>query len=136
MVDKELIENRLLKLEQILRKLNDISKSDREEFINSEALQDRAERNLQLAAQICIDIGNHIISDEGYRFPSGYSDIFQVLKEEKILDDKLSETMKKIAGFRNVLVHDYVEIDKDMVYSTLNNIYDFKKFAEKISKFL
>ena len=136
MVDKELVENRLLKLEQILRKLNDISKSDREEFINSEALQDRAERNLQLAAQICIDIGNHIISDEGYRSPSGYSDIFQVLKEEKILDDKLSETMKKIAGFRNVLVHDYVEIDKDMVYSTLNNIYDFKKFAEKISKFL
>ena len=80
MVDKELVEDRLLRLEHILRKLNKISKTEKDEFTNNEGLQDQAERNLQLAAQICIDIGNHIISDEGFRPPAGYGDKLKILK--------------------------------------------------------
>lgn len=133
MVDKELIENRLLKLEQILRKLHTLSNVSLEEYEKSEALQDRVERNLQIAAQICIDIGSHIIADRGYRPPAGYADIFAVLYEEGILDRVLADTMKKITGFRNILVHDYLKIDNRIVYKALKNLGDFKKFAETIA---
>ncbi len=136
MVDKELVENRLHRLELILKKLNKISKIEKDDFKIDEGLQDQAERNLQLAAQICIDIGNHIISDEGFRPPAGYGEIFQVLKEEGIIDEELAETMRKIAGIRNILVHDYLKVDSNIVYTTLQKLVDFKTFARLIGEFI
>jgi len=51
-----------------------------DEYHNNEALRDRAERNLHVAAQACIDIANHIIADRGYRTPQGYADSFATIK--------------------------------------------------------
>lgn len=69
MVDRKTIERRLFKLEQSLRKLKELSKVSWDEYIKDEGIQDRVERNLQIAAQICIDIGSHVIADREYRAP-------------------------------------------------------------------
>lgn len=132
MVDMEIIEKRLLRLEQILRKLHKLSQVSWEEYKKDVDLQDRAERNLQIASQISIDMGNHIIADSGYRTPNGYGDIFVILSEEGILSPQLADTMKKIAGFRNILVHDYLEIDQQIVYNSLKNSIVFKEFAKAV----
>ena len=136
MVDRETIERRLLRLEQFLRKLRELSKVNLDEYLKNEAAQDRAERNLQLAAQICIDIASHVIADQGYRAPYSYGDIFTVLQEEGLLPQELAGTMRQIAGFRNILVHDYLEIDPKIVYESLKKIDDFKKFAEYVITWL
>jgi len=135
-VDRETVERRLLKLEQYLRRLRELSKVSLEEYINDQVLQDSAERNLQLAAQVCIDIGSHVIADRGYRAPYSYGDIFSVLMEEGLLPKELAGTMRKITGFRNILVHDYLEIDPQIVYTSLKKIEDFKKFAEYVITWL
>lgn len=136
MVDREKVEQRLMKLEQAIRKLSEIAQLSWEEYRNSEALQDRAERNLQVAAQACIDISNHLIADKGFRTPQGYADSFAVLLEEGLLPAKLTEKMKMVAGFRNILVHDYLEIDTKIVYDSLKNLNDFREFAKHIYKLL
>lgn len=136
MVDREKIEQRLVKLEQALRKLKEIALQSWEEYCQSEALRDRAERNLQVAAQACIDIANHIIADRGYRTPQGYAESFSVLAEEGILSGRLADKMKMVAGFRNILVHDYLEIDNKIVYSNLKHLGDFKEFASSVYKLL
>ncbi|GAB6172160.1 DUF86 domain-containing protein [Paradesulfitobacterium aromaticivorans] len=136
MVDKDKIEQRLVKLEQAMRKLKEIALQSWEQYNNSEALRDRAERNLQVAAQACIDIANHIIADRGYRTPQGYAESFSVLAEEGIITDRLADKMKMVAGFRNILVHDYLEIDNKIVYSSLNHLDDFKQFASNVYKLL
>jgi len=135
-VDRQTVERRLLKLEQSLRKLNELSKFSWDEFIQDEGIQDRVERNMQIAAQICIDIGSHVIADRGYRPPLGYGDIFMVLMEEGLLPAALANTMKQIAGFRNILVHDYLEVDPKIVYDSLNWIDVFKKFAHYVLTWL
>ena len=61
---------------------------------------------MQLAAQICIDIGSHVIAYRGYRAPYGYGDIFSVIMEEGLLPKDLADIMRQIAGFQNILVHD------------------------------
>jgi uncharacterized protein YutE (UPF0331/DUF86 family) len=85
--------------------------------------------------EACIDIANHIISYEGYREPMSNKDTFQVLAEEKILDKKLAERLKKMAQFRNVIVHDYVRIKPEIVYtvlqSHLNDILEFAKLVKR-----
>lgn len=136
MVDRETVERRLLRLEQYLRKLKELSKVNWEQYIKSEAVQDRAERNLQLAAQICIDIASHVIAAQGYRAPYSYGDIFTVLQEEGLLPKELADRMRQIAGFRNILVHDYLEIDPKIVYESLKKIGDFKKFAGHVITWL
>jgi uncharacterized protein YutE (UPF0331/DUF86 family) len=132
-VDKEIIEKRLLRLEQSVRKLKEISRHTWEEYRDDDSLKDRAERNFQVAAQTCIDIANHVLADKALRAPVGYGDSFTVLRENGIISAELSEKMKMIAGFRNVLVHDYLEIDHKIVYDSLQRIGDFIEFAEKIS---
>ncbi|WP_159426214.1 type VII toxin-antitoxin system HepT family RNase toxin [Desulfolucanica intricata] len=132
MVDRETVERRLLKLEQTLRKLTELSEVGWDEFADNEGIRDRAERNLHVAAQICIDIGSHVIADRGYRTPHGYGDIFTVLHEEGLLPKALTVTMKSIAGFRNVLVHDYLDVDPKIVYESLKKTDDFRRFAEYV----
>lgn len=136
MVDRETVERRLLKLEQYLRRLRELSKVSLDAYMKDQILRDSAERNLQLAAQVCIDIGNHVIADRGYRAPYGYGDIFSVLMEEGLLPKELAGTMRQIAGFRNILVHDYLEIDSKIVYESLKKVDDFKKFVEYVATWL
>lgn len=136
MVDRERIERRLMKLEQTVRKLKEIATYSWEDYNQNEGLKDRAERNLQLAAQSCIDLANHLIADLGFRSPLTYAESFTVLREEGIISPDLAETMQKIAGFRNILVHDYLEIDQQIVYTTLNKLQDFREFAQCIHRVL
>ncbi|GAB6172155.1 DUF86 domain-containing protein [Paradesulfitobacterium aromaticivorans] len=125
-----------MKLEQAVRKLKEITLHSWEQYSNNEALRDRAERNLQVAAQACIDIANHIIADKGYRTPQGYAESFVVLAEEELIPKELANKMKMIAGFRNILVHDYLEIDHKIVYSSINYLDDFRQFASYVHKLL
>lgn len=136
MVDRQTVERRLFKLEQSLRKLKELSKVSWDEYIKDEGIRDRVERNLHIAAQICIDIGSHVIADREYRAPQGYGDIFAVLMEEGLLPKDLADTMKQIAGFRNILVHDYLEVDPKIVYDSLKKTDDFKKFAKYVLTWL
>jgi uncharacterized protein YutE (UPF0331/DUF86 family) len=135
-VDKEKVEQRLMKLEQAVRKLRGIGMQSWEEYSSNEALRDRAERNLQVAAQACIDIANHIIADSGYRTPQGYAESFNVLLEEGIIPIELADKMKMVAGFRNILVHDYLEIDNKIVYQSLKHLEDFHEFAKHVYNLL
>jgi len=135
-VNREIIQRRLSKLEQSLRKLRELSGVSLDDYIKSEAIQDRVERNLQIAAQACIDIGSHVIADRECRTPSGYGDIFKILHEEGLLPGELAGAMKQAAGFRNILVHDYLDVDPEIVYESLSKVDDFRRFAEFVITWL
>ena len=57
------------------------------------------------------------------------------LFENKIINNNLKENLSNMAGFRNILVHDYTNLDREIVYEILNNnlkdIEDFRKIAIK-----
>lgn len=136
MVEKEVIIRRLTCLEEYFRDLEEIKQSlTWEEFQTNKITRRFVERTLHMLIEACIDIANHIISYEGYREPMSNKDTFQVLAEEKILDKKLAERLKKMAQFRNVIVHDYVRIKPEIVYtvlqSHLNDILEFAKLVKR-----
>ncbi len=72
----------------------------------------------------------------GLRTPEGYSDSFIVLSEAGIISAELAFKMKAVAGFRNVLVHDYLEINVRTVYDKLQKLEDLAEFAEHIGRLL
>jgi uncharacterized protein YutE (UPF0331/DUF86 family) len=117
--------------------MREFSKISIAAYKNDWKMQRIVERTLQMLIELCIDIANHIISDEGMRLPSGYADTFTVLMEEKVINRKLLKTMDKMAKFRNVVVHQYEKIDPAIVVSILhNNLKDFESYKKAIIKYL
>ena len=84
-----------------------------------------------------MDIGNHILAHSKAKAPEEYRDIFVLLGEERILPDALASKMAPLAGLRNLLVHDYLEVDSARIYGFLQkDLDDFKTFAYYIGQYL
>jgi len=99
-------------LASYLEKLESFRRFSREEFVKEDAVHDLAERYFHLAVESVLDIGNHLIADRGP--PKAYKDIFVILSEAQIIPEPLARKLEKWAGFRNILVHNYLEIDHGM----------------------
>jgi len=137
LVDKLLLGRKLARIDTYLSQVREFSKISENEYKKNWKTQRIVERTLQILVEECIDIANHIISDEGLRLPVGYGDAFQILMENKIMNKKLSATMEKMAKFRNVIIHQYEKIDPAIVVSILRrDLDDFEKYKKAIIKYL
>lgn len=58
-------------------------------------------------------------------------------KDLRAISEKLVNNLIGIANFRNILVHEYDKIDREIIYEKLqNNLDDFKNFKKEILSFL
>jgi uncharacterized protein YutE (UPF0331/DUF86 family) len=80
-----------------------------------------SERFLQLAIEAITDIGSHIIADMDLGIINWYSDIPDILAEKGYIDTDLKDKWIRMIGFRNILVHEYLDIDRAIVYDILQN---------------
>lgn len=67
------------------------------------------------------DIGNHIIADESLGVVDSYGDIPAILCQREVITTKMREKWIRMIGFRNTLVHEYIEIDRQIVYQVLQD---------------
>lgn len=136
MVNQDVFVSRLGKLKEYVDFLETVKQHDKETYISDPYIYGASERFLHLAIECVIDIGNHIISDMKYRKPESNRDIFGILCENGIISGALCESLSKMASFRNILVHDYLQIDRGIVYDIITkNLDDIKSFAEEAVKF-
>lgn len=135
MVDREIITEKIKFLAEYIADLEEERNFSLNEFISNKKLRRYVERTFQLAIECCLDIGSHIISSERLREPEDNKDIFIVLVENKYLPVNDLENLKKMAQFRNLVVHSYARIDPEILYGILqNSIIDLKKFARNIKE--
>ena len=108
-----------------------------DEYRDNIRLKKAVERSLQVAIEICHDISQRLISERGFRLVDTYRESFEVLEEEGVLSPELGREMKKMAGFRNLIVHDYARIDDTLVYGILKrHLQDFEHFADAVERYL
>ena len=82
-------------------------------------------------------MGNHVIADMELGVVNSYSDIPLILSQHGYLSDDLKETWIRMIGFRNTLVHEYIDIDRDIVYNVLqNNLQAIEKLKMVFAQFL
>ena len=137
MVDETLILRKLGELDEYYRQIKEYGKITVAEYSGDWKVQRIIERTLQMMIETCVDIAGHIISDKAFRVPTSYSDAFLILKENRILDDALFTSLKKMAKFRNVVVHLYDKVDAEIVVGILKrNLTDFIDFRDAIVDFL
>lgn len=124
------------KLADCLNKLEPLAERDESEFRSDPYLRDIVERNLEVSAQAIIDIANRIISLEGAPQPQDYRSAILRLGEIGVIDAEFAEQLAPIAGFRNVLVHQYVDIDWGVVYAHLGRLDELRRFADATREWL
>ena len=92
--------------------------------------------NLQRAVQATIDLAAHVTASEGLGLPQELKDNFRFLKEQGIISTELTVKMEKMIGFRNIAVHEYQEIDPDILKVILTkNLKDIEDFYVAIVKY-
>ncbi len=133
MVDKELILKKLSEIEEHLQELEEFKDISIDDYRKDWKIQRIVERTLQILIEICIDVANHIISDEKWRIPSSYSETFKILYENRVIDDELFKNLEKMAKFRNIIVHNYDKISPEVMVNILKkDLIDFLRFKDSI----
>jgi len=136
-VRPEVIRKRLQKLDEYVSILKKFQKYSFEEFISDPEHYGSAERFLQLAIETLTDLGNHIVADLNLGEVNWYSDIPSILHKKGYLDSSLEEKWIRMLGFRNTLVHDYLDIDRTIVYDVLKNgLSDIEAIKRIFAEFL
>jgi uncharacterized protein YutE (UPF0331/DUF86 family) len=132
MSDSEL-KSRVIYLHDALRKLSDLRKTTRKEFLGDYRISDAALRNLQLVIESLTDIGNYILKRGGHKVPETRVEVFELLCRNAYLDPQLEQNLVLMSRFRNLLVHGYAAIDLAQVYIILQSRFDLlKQVATKL----
>ncbi|GAV22921.1 type VII toxin-antitoxin system HepT family RNase toxin [Carboxydothermus pertinax] len=139
MDEKLLTQIRFLK--KYLTLLKEIAQKSKQEYLADSIYRGAAERYLQLAIECCINIGNRIISLEQFKYdltpPETYAEVFEKLQKIGLIGENLGNKLKKMAQFRNKLVHIYWEIDDTLVYDILQkNLMDIEEFLRIVLKYI
>ena len=137
MADKVLLERILADIKANVRDLKEAVDITWEVYRTDKRARRFVERTLHIAIEACIDVAQHIISDEGLREPLSYRDAFVVLAEHGVLHAEDLPKFEKIASFRNLIVHYYERIDDALVYGVFRqNLADLDLFVERIVEYL
>jgi uncharacterized protein YutE (UPF0331/DUF86 family) len=131
--DPDLIAKRLAFIETRLRELTTMARLDR---VHEDLKEERfVEHTLQLAIQAALDVASHIVSDERLGEPATNRDLFDRLATGGWISKELAAKLGDMAGFRNVLVHGYQDVDLDIVVDAARNrLEDLTVFVAAVRK--
>ncbi|MFN2324192.1 MAG: DUF86 domain-containing protein, partial [Trueperaceae bacterium] len=80
-----------------------------------------AERFLQVAVEVLNDLGAHLVARAGGEPVVAYRDVPRRLLESGVLDAEQADVWRLVIGFRNVVVHEYLEVDRKLVHDVLQH---------------
>ena len=87
--------------------------------------------------EACGSICSHVLAKKFFKSPSSFPDCFENLYHSKVIDKELSNKLRQMARFRNILVHRYWEIDDNKILEyARNNLQDFDLFLKAILSYL
>lgn len=84
--------------------------------------------------QAVIDISCHLVSKYNLGNPASYSECIELLGKFSYIDDELTTKLTGMVGLRNLLIHEYMIIEMNKLYDLLDNVGDFKLFAQKMNE--
>ena len=124
------------KIESIRRCIKRVFEDYDEEFEYNYTKQDAVILNLQRAIQQTIDLGAYLIKKYKFSTPTKSSEIFEILYQHKIIDKELSLNLQKMVGFRNIAIHEYSNLDLEIVeYVIDERISDIYEFIQKVKEY-
>lgn len=137
MVRPRVLRRRLQKLDEYIEYLEEAQDYSFEEFVSAVEVYSAVERNLQLSVEALTDMASHVVVDEDLGTFERARDLPGILEEHDLIREDDRETWEDMISFRNVLVHEYVDIDRRRVYNVLQyQLDDIRRFSHVFDHFL
>jgi len=108
-----------------------------EEYLKDDKSIAASKYYLLVVTEAAIDICNHLAARLARQAPDSYADCFQVLAEAKIISPPLAERLIRMARFRNLLIHQYGDVDDRKVYEIIcSNLGDLDLYLTELAALL
>lgn len=131
-MNKDIVLNKVAIIERCIRRIHEEYENKPQNLLNY-TKQDSIILNIQRAAEACIDLAMHVVAERSLGIPQNSRDGFELLYKNGIISEELNRKLKAMVGFRNIAVHDYQNIDLDIVKKIIElHLDDMKQFASVI----
>ena len=133
MTDVDLLLQKLAFIETCVHELRTLARPD---AIRHDVREARfVLHTLQIAIQAALDAASHIVSDERLGEPETNRELFERLAQGGWLTIELAETMGRMAGFRNIVVHGYAGVSLDIARDIVEHrLADFLAFVGAVRR--
>ena len=137
MINYDLVRRKLSRLNMYLQKLEPIARKTLKEYLGDDYLRFSTERLIQLIVECAADINNHVVVETGKHPPEDYRSSFIKAAEAGLITRKLAEHLQGSAGMRNVLVHEYMDIDNKLVFEAVNLTQKYyREYLKQVNSFI
>lgn len=129
----------LLKLAALNQYLNELEEifPDEEEYLTNLPIRRACEKTIELAIDGVFDIVAMLVAAEKLGFPQEEESLIDLLAKKKLLTLPLAQKIKRMKGFRNILIHKYGEVDDAQAHEFLSgHLGDFADFEQEIKCYL
>lgn len=133
MVDEARATRLLHGVTEILVNLRDDASRDRDALLADGLALDAIKYRFVTAIEGCLDVAQHLCASEGWGPPKTNADAMLVLGRHEVLDRDLAATMARAVGFRNLLVHQYADVDNAIVVGHLDDLGDLQGFVMAVA---
>lgn len=120
MENKAVILNKYDTIEKCINRINEEYENNPENLDDYRRM-DMIVLNLQRACEAVLDLAMYVVTTKKLGFPQNRREAFEILEKNKIIDSNMSRNMKGMVGFRNIAIHDYKELDNDILREVIEN---------------
>ena len=137
MIDRDAVQDRLMYIDEMLRRLKQHGEFSFEAFAKDEMRSDAALYEMQTCLEAVSDIATHLAVGAGVGRPGGRADAIRLLARHGILSEELEHRLAAALGMRNILVHGYLRLVLRMVYDAIqNDLGDIEAFCAAVQRYI
>ncbi len=132
------IRDKIIEIEKFLKELEVSIPKSLEDYKNDFKLRAIGERYFEKIVEAMSDLSFLIIKEKKLKQPEEEENVFEILMNNNIISRDLAERFKKAKGMRNILSHQYGNIDDEVVFDSITKELqkDVNEFIEIISKLI
>lgn len=120
MENQAVIVNKYQTIEKCINRINEEYQGNREN-LQDYRKEDMIVLNLQRACEAVSDLANYVVATRKLGLPQSKKEAFKILEDNNIIEHDMSQNMQNMIGFRNIAVHDYKEIDENILIDVIEN---------------
>ena len=132
----EVIEQHIQNMEEALEQLNKYRNISLEEFQKDLSLIWIVEKGLEILIQNLLDLGAHLLASEIKNDWEDYVEVIIKLGKHGVIPKEFSDRIKGMAGLRNILIHEYLKVDRNKLFDYLKyQLEDFVQFIKYVREY-
>ena len=135
--DSVVVERRLAMILDEVEFLKTIKQQKFNEFLSDGKSLRSTAKAIETIAQSIIDICSHIVAQKHWGITDTYRGTIALLASNHVISDNLSSNLQQIVAMRNILVHQYLDVDFSIIWESIDLLLeDAPEFVSAIQRYM